>query len=407
MSASRENRMLRAGYASIEITPHADVPLANAPFRRARNLSTGNDGVHDPLCARVLVLRDPEAVTVLASVDVCRLETRLARHLRRVMAELVRTDIEHVILAGTRSAHAPIPRYRGNGRNDEANDASVEIAYADFLEERLREAVILAAAQKTPVRVGVREAPLGLGYIRRVPSEDGLRYGWNLDETPELRPRGVADPVCTVILFEQDGGPRRWVLWSLGAQPGTLGEACNLVSADFPGATARLLEQFEPESRALFFLGAAGDAQPWVSGQTDPAQLEPVAFAAAGMVNLLARSIRPQAVDGPVLTAGKTVTLGELEYDLTAWRIGDAYLCALPGEPFGELATDLRQRLDGPLLLAACANGYTGYWPTASTFEEGGHEVEEALRFGVEAGSGERLMAMTAALTGSLVPQNA
>ena len=60
--------MLRAGFARIDITPGTDCNLIGYEFRTT-DLPPGNDGVHDPLSARVLVLDDGAAPAAVVSLD--------------------------------------------------------------------------------------------------------------------------------------------------------------------------------------------------------------------------------------------------------------------------------------------------------------------------------------------------
>jgi hypothetical protein len=72
-----------------------------------------------------------------------------------------------------------------------------------------------------------------------------------------------------------------------------------------------------------------------------------------------------------------------LTRDLHFWtlRINDFALVALSGEPFAELALEVKRR--SPLeqtMFLGYSNGCVGYLPTAAAFDEGGMEVEESYR---------------------------
>ena len=71
------------------------------------------------------------------------------------------------------------------------------------------------------------------------------------------------------------------------------------------------------------------------------------------------------------------------EATVAAHRWGDAVLSFLPGEPFVEMALDIRHatRLDH-LLTAGYSGGVPGYVPyPPEAYDAGGYEIEEAHRF--------------------------
>jgi hypothetical protein len=183
-------------------------------------------------------------------------------------------------------------------------------------------------------------------------------------------------------------------VWSVVAHPVVLGKTSRVVSADYPGVACRMIERYLPGSKAMFVLGAAGETQPWIATQEDPAQVDLVARPAASFAALLTQAVRPVADAGqPIRLAccAETVTIGKLHVDVTVWRIGSAWIVALPVELFGQLALDLCKRLDGPVLLATLANGWMQYWPTREAHAEGGYEVD-TVPGGFEAGNGEQLI---------------
>jgi hypothetical protein len=63
-----------------------------------------------------------------------------------------------------------------------------------------------------------------------------------------------------------------------------------------------------------------------------------------------------------------------------------------PTELFADLSCQLRERIDGPLIVATNANGWTGYWPTQGAFASGGYEIDAAKAMGRSVGDDERLV---------------
>ena len=98
-------------------------------------------------------------------------------------------------------------------------------------------------------------------------------------------------------------------------------------------------------------------------------------------------------IDSRLLRANRatTIVIRGHELDIAVWHVGDALVVAAPVELFGELAVDLRRRLERPVLLATLTNGWNGYWPHRGAFAEGGYEVGAAPA-GLEPGDGEALI---------------
>ncbi len=152
-----------------------------------------------------------------------------------------------------------------------------------------------------------------------------------------------------------------------------------------------MIERMLPGARPMFLQGASGDTHPWVATQEDPAQLDVVAAPAAGLVTLLTQGTRGRRRQ-ELRIAAETCEVAGVELDLAAWRIGPVTIAAAPVELFQSLALDLRAQVDGPLIVATCTNGWSGYWPDRKSFGEGGYEVEGARRSGLEPGAGEALI---------------
>jgi hypothetical protein len=409
---------LRAGFAKLDITPGRDAPLIGYAFRYEK-MPPGNEGVHDPLHVRVLTVASGDGPpAVIVNLELATLETGVARLLREAAAEKIETTPDRVIICCTHTHSGPFPIGPADEKNAIEEDA-VKMAEEDsiwtepgrryfaFLRERVASAAAMAGGKLVPVRLEVQQAPFGIGYNRRIVSNDGasVRHCWNPQEWGEhdtpLEP--AADTTCTVAVLRQVNGPRQYVLWNVGAHALALGKTSNVVSADWPGAACRMIEQMLPGAQAMFLFGACGDVHSWISTQEDPVYITPVATACAGFVATLAHATRGAMGEGDLLAvASRTVRFGKGDADLAAWRLGRLRLVAAPVELFAGLSAMLRERVDGPLLVVTEANGRTGYWPTREAFGQGGYEVDIARHYGLEPGDGEKLMDELAALVASL-----
>ncbi|MFC1462890.1 neutral/alkaline non-lysosomal ceramidase N-terminal domain-containing protein [Verrucomicrobiota bacterium] len=397
--------VLRVGFAKTDITPGRQHSLGGYGFRK--ELPEGNTGVHDPIYVRALAIRHYRRVAVLVSLDLGGMGSELAREYRGQIARKLSTPTNNVIISCTHSHSAPTlltPELAKKWEIEyDTNSPPVSMKYTEELPTKIMETVRRAESLTYPVTVWVREAPFALAYNRRAKTDRGLKNCWEPQQFPNRQPVVPADITCSVLMFDQAGGPRRYLLWSIGAHPTVLGQTSRIVSADYPGVACSLIDQYVPGARSMFVLGAAGDTQPWIATQEDPAQLLPVARAAASYVALLSQAGRPVPVKPPFFKcAGETVKLGEEELDITVWKIGSVWIVATPGEMFSSLSAKLRKKLKGEVILATLSNGYGGYLPAKSDYADGGYEVETAKRQKIEAGAGEKLIDRIIALAKTL-----
>jgi hypothetical protein len=323
------------------------------------------------------------------------------------VAERVEVPVANVILACTHTHSGPLACVPE--ATSAANEALIGFPPSDrewsgLLETRVCDAAARAAGLTYPVTIGVREAPLGIAYNRRVPAGRGkVAHCWNPQEFPALNPGISSDPTCVVAVLRQTNGPRRFIVLNVGAHGVCLGKTSHVVSADWPGVACRLLDSDRPHTHSLFLAGACGDTHPWIATQEDASMMEKVGRAAASFAAVLAEATAPAAKDNDRLAcAARTVTFGADKVDLTVWHIGGLVLAALPVELFASLGAALRRRVGNPMLLATCANGWHGYWPDRKSFREGGYEVEGARQAGRKPGDGERLVHIVGGMVGSV-----
>ncbi len=65
---------------------------------------------------------------------------------------------------------------------------------------------------------------------------------------------------------------------------------------------------------------------------------------------------------------------------ITAIKIGQVALVGFPGEPFTEIGVRVKQADGWNLVLPCClVNGFNGYYPTKSAYDEGGYETSSSI----------------------------
>ncbi|TVR13235.1 MAG: hypothetical protein EA401_07345 [Planctomycetota bacterium] len=393
---------MRLGSGRQDITPTEAIPLLGYDFRQEHALP-GNSGVRDRLWLRVLALdaEDGAGLALIITCDLCIISVEHARHWRQMVAQRWQLDPARIIISCSHTHSGPWLDERGVAddvaavlpHTDDSKPNEQRRRYTTQLDDHLLQAVARAVGLMYPVEVSSRETPLGLGYCRRValPDQTAVAQCWNPEEYPHLQPDPQADPALTAVIFRQRNGHRCWMLWCHGAHPVVLGKTSTRVSADWPGVANAYLQDQGIEGH--FLLGACGDVHPWISTAGDDDGVEIVGRSAGAVLHLLSRSGGNPHPTPALHCSMQEQELGGRSIDLSYWRIADVAIAASPTELFASLAAQLRQQHStSPLMVATNCNGWTGYWPDADAFAQGGYEIRAALAMGRQPGDGERLI---------------
>jgi neutral ceramidase len=372
---------LRAGTAKISITPE-DVKMP----------------VHDKVYARSLVLDVEGERLAIISVD---LATYTSEHLMAVCKE--RFGISQLMLC---SSHT----HSGPGRD-----------YAAFFEERLIQVVETAVSNMFPARIsaGHRSFPQ-LGFNRLVVREDGhARESWFADghytsENPERIPFGPVDPDVGVIKVEDAKGQPRAIVMNYACHADVVCQNY-AISADFPGAATRKVEEaFGNDLNCLFVQGAGGNIESLIISsrrtgpddpfQTDYSTIERVGGLLAYETVQLAKTLSPgqrnettiRYMNDSLRFSGRFDKNAAFDVHISTILINDDVVIAtFPGEPFIQLQLDWKKKVEvaHPFLF-----GYTwfqGSWPSyvpdIKSAAMGGYGADQSSRM-IEVGSGEAVI---------------
>jgi neutral ceramidase len=247
-----------AGWAEVEITP----PLGIALGGRG-GAETPADRVLDPLYMQVLFLQDGKGHGfVLASFDLIGLPRDLSDRLRTRLVHELGVSWDQVVLNASHTHSGPYmlrSLMAGVGPPPQ-----VEIEYFKSLEDKLINAARAAARAVQPVTAEVHQGSSQLGVNRRGASPQGRR-----GMIPDLN-GPFDDKVWVLKLTPKEGGAPA-VVFSYACHPVIVyGHAYTALSADFPGATRRLLrESLGPRTHLQFVQGFAGNIRPRILA--DPA----------------------------------------------------------------------------------------------------------------------------------------
>ena len=184
--------------------------------------------------------------------------------------------------------------------------------------ERIAAAIEQAATRLEPAKIGTGEGEVFIGHNRRYVYPDGtVKMLWrNATKTPTH----PVDPRVGVIRVDGAGGRVIAVVVNYACHPVIFGPDNLRYSADYPSATARVVEEgFGQGAVSLFLQGAAGDINPYYDKmrlEEDADKLMEETGKKLGDEALrVARSIETRSPAHPELTFALDVRHFKLRYD--------------------------------------------------------------------------------------------
>jgi hypothetical protein len=377
-------------------------------------------GVHDDLYVQALVLDDGQTRLALVTADVISLDAGFVAALRERIQAATGIPPESVMVAVSHTHSGPITQAICLFPPPEAD-------YLAQLEKKLAGAVTDAAMKLEPVRLGLGQGQVGFAINRRLPVAEGIVMRPN--------PAGPVDHTVGVLRMETLHGQPLAVVFHHTCHATVMGSNNLLISADYPGAARRLVEDaYGDGTTAIFLQGCCGDVRPNIVGPDgrfrggdwqDLGRLgrilgaevvrvcegirmetSPTLAARSCMVALpfshppsreelqalLDRSPLPGVSAGDVeldrlwarwlldhLAAGDTPT--RLEVEVQVMRLGSLCLVALPGEAFVEIGKRIKGLVSSPVWPVGYANGCVGYLPTAAAYSQGGRNYEVSVAY--------------------------
>ncbi|MFH1569467.1 MAG: hypothetical protein ABIL09_15835 [Gemmatimonadota bacterium] len=405
---------MTAGFAAVEITPQPGIHMGGFWGRTSGALE-----VHDPLWARSLAFGLGGRRVAMVALDLVGLSAASAWSIKSRAAARTGMQPDAVMVCCTHTHAGPLTLpVRGMGE--------VDAAYLEGLTEAAAQAVAGADADRRAARLAYARPEVRLGINRREDRAGQVIIGRN--------PDGPTVPYAHVLRASRTGA-RDLVLFSCACHPVVLGRASHCLSAEFPGAAVRALEE-RTGMAALFVNGACGDINPRVTGAGFEA-MEGLGGELAERVvaaltetrplesdHLAWRSVQLQLplVDPPhwaramahraalTLKAGihriragggdywsQLVPRARLEwaeamlalsrsgrrglgqtFQVQGLRVGSLALLGMEGEIFSRYQLDLEATSPlQPTAVVGYANGCIGYVPTADEHRRGGYEAGE------------------------------
>jgi len=364
---------LRAGMASVDISPTRPVPLGGYGARHGRP----STGVHDRIHAKALVLDNGANRVAIITMDQIGCGLSQKRAVLRRVGRMLHLSEDSLLLCASHSHSTP-------GANARSAAAQLAIGRYDSrverrLEDDLCRVLTTAAGRLQPARLGCAQVPLP-GFVRNRRDQDTF-----------------TDPLLTLLKIERPDGKISG-LWVNYAAHGTCLPPQNMrVSGDWMGYLQRYLERALPGCVALYSNGAEGDQAPtrprplFARAPADPLQAD---FAEArdigqGVAQAALAAARHTPATGHISLAGAalpvhlpTTPLGMLigkSTQVQALGIGDLALVTVPGEMTAEVGAALKERvrrLGFPrVAIVGLANDHIMYVTSPRQYRAGGYEA--------------------------------
>ena len=399
---------LQVGLQRVPITPPVGI-MQIGYFARDH----GCEYVHDDLYATALVLDNGQTRVAWVTCDLLFLHAESVARIRQEVAQ--RTDIlaEHIMLSCSHTHSGPIP-YAGPAQSERDH------LYTNGLVYQIAGAVCAARGRMEPAKLGFGRSQAHIGANRREQRPNG-------QVVLGLNPGGLTDPAVGVLRIDRADGTPLAVLVNHACHAVALSAANYGISADWPGAMRRTVEEVTG-ALCLFAQGACADINPLGGPQAGFERARRLGQSVGGAAIqawaevedltdevALGASLRPISMPllGPQDASGQPVISVQevaetrarmpwadyvraravrfpwkaliqessgtwrISAELQAFRVGDIAVAAVPVEPFAEIGLHVKERSALPrVLFAGYSNGLVGYLPTASAYDIGGYEVD-------------------------------
>lgn len=206
----------------------------------------GTTGVHDPLFARALWLRQDGAQAAVVALDLLFAERELVDRLKGAAGRALGLRAEELFVNFSHTHSAPcFSRWAYGGPPDPA--------YVDKVEGAIIGALRQARNAARPVRVYAAMGETRLPLNRRRPNAQG-----KIEFLPN--PNGEVCRALPFCLFKDAGGKVVSVLFSVSCHASTV--FSHDITADYPGAAVAALNRHFVTDGAMFLQGCGGDAKP-------------------------------------------------------------------------------------------------------------------------------------------------
>ena len=223
---------LTAGASKIAITPFP------------AELATPTDLINDPLYARVIVVSNGVTCAVLVGLDLGGTGNALIAEVMPRLVSATGCPSQNILISATHTHSSNTGGLGGQGSPTTKRVSDAIIAAAAYARGRMR-----------PARIGLGITQVALNTNRDLFTKSG-------DWRQQPNQAGSSDKTLAVVAFIGDDHVPIGVYMNYAMHPINF-YLSGVISADFPGAASRTVEElFDDKAIAIFAQGASGDQNP-------------------------------------------------------------------------------------------------------------------------------------------------
>lgn len=385
------------------------------------------EGTADPLHMRAAVFACGDEKAIIFNVECIGMNAAACDIVRKRIAEEcgIAEDAVYINCIHSHTSYIIVPP----GPEMDDMDIHLLTVFQQFVDcaklalEDLKPCNILAATGEAK----------GIAFVRRYRMKDGtVRTNPPYGDPNVVAPIGVPDENVRVIRIQREGA-KEILIVHFGNHADMIGG--NLYTPDWPGYLVKDLDAvLEGKVNTMFLLGAEGDLNhrnffhPQLVKGKGTENAKSAARMVAGAVLRVYDLAQPVACD-TLRFAHKYVQVGKNTYDpaqlpmaeeitkiyrakggtapelkeypmmyqealrivanmsrpeffnlrISGLRLGDIAFIGIPGEPFASIGLDIAAQSNMPMtVVTAITNGYEGYYPDASAYDEPGYSYEKS-----------------------------
>jgi neutral ceramidase len=379
---------LKAGFAKVDITPPVGVWLSGYASR-----NKPSEGISDELYAKALVLDDGQNKIAIVSADLLWFPLEITNEVRELVKKKIGISKSNVLVCATHTHFGPkVEKIRKDWPDTPAS--KVDKSYVQKLTKRIAESILTAFKNLKPVKLGVVKGEISeIVYNRRTKKPDGkVAMTFRLPPAEPNLVFGPIDPQVCILRVEETNGSLLGAIVNYACHPvcgATDNQEFYSISADYPGYTARVVEQMEG-GICLFALGTAGNMNPVrIQGENHRSRIgKALGGEVLRRLQFVSTSgdIALKALKKPVIFPIKKDLQPErirdvnkpqdfLATEIQVLRIADIYILGLPGEILVEVGLEIKKRAGlKNLFIVTLSNDTIGYVCHSRAYEEGGYE---------------------------------
>jgi len=379
---------IKAGCARVDITPPVGVWLSGYGSRKKPS-----EAISDPLFAKAIVLDDGQNKIAIVSTDLLWIPLDITAEIRQIVKKKIGLPESNVLVCATHTHFGPkIDKIRKDWPDTPAS--KVDKSYVKKLTQKISESILTAANNTRPVKLGMVKGEISeIVYNRRTKRPDGkVAMTFRLPPADPNLAFGPIEPQVCILRVEDTSRALVGTIVNYACHPvcgATDNQEFYSISADYPGYTAKVVEQMEG-GICLFALGTAGNMNPVrIEGENHRSR---IGKALGGEVlrrlqfvstsdDIALKALKKQVILPvkkdlpPERISDEDKAKGTLATEIQVLRIGDIYMLGLPGEVLVEIGLEIKKESGiKNLFIISLSNDACGYVCHSQAYDEGGYE---------------------------------